>query len=45
MIIHPEDYEDEILEKLYDFFEKRGEIISDETLEELASEIFKTLSE
>jgi hypothetical protein len=43
-MLNPEDYEDEILEKLTAFFEERGEEVSDETLEDLAIEIYKAFN-
>lgn len=43
-MLTPEDYEDEILEKLISFFEERGEEVSDETLEELAVDIHNALN-
>lgn len=40
-----DDYEDDILEKLNEFFEESGEIVSEETLEELALIIYRSLNQ
>ncbi len=39
-----DDYEDEIIEKLSEFFETRGETISEETIEDLAFNIYKLIT-
>jgi hypothetical protein len=39
-----DDYEDEIIEKLNEYFETRGETISEETVEDLAEEIHKLIN-
>jgi CRISPR/Cas system-associated protein Csm6 len=44
VMLNPEDYEDEILEKLISFFEERGEEISDKILEDLAIEIYNAFN-
>ena len=40
-----EDYEDEILDKLVSFFEKKGEVVSEKTLLQLAEHIADCLDD
>lgn len=44
-MIEPDDYEEDILEKLNEFFEVAGESVSESTLEELALIIFSALNQ
>lgn len=45
MTFGPEDYEEDVLEKLNVFFEQAGEIVSESTLEELSIIIYEAINQ